>query len=465
VSCSNRLLTRIGLSRPGDDPPGKAHALGSVTFAVIFGGLVVFSAPFVLKGWQSGLWDIHTYVWAGDVLRAGDSEVLYTVPQGGQWDFVYPPAFASGWALITAVFGPAGVYYFWLLVCLGSVLLVGFLARRESGTWVVAATSPFLLYLVFHGQVGAIMVSMVIGTLWAVREDRVWLAACLTAMAVHLKLYPVVLIPALWIHGKPGIAKRALALSVAGCMIPVVWVGSDVGRLYLDYLHRLTTVTPKNLSLGAILPDFVLPLMVLASLGVAYLARSADKSARLAYAGVILSSPLVHPYTFTNLLLLYPLIERKAVRVVLATVMFGAAVFAIRNDVEYGWPGLTMIGWAIWVAAAAYSLPRVRRPTAFGAAAVPGLLILAALLHGAFGLPSSDTAPDPAFRAACERTALDMAPGDGIVWQDPPHFEGVHLAGVLLVRAGDSMVRSVTCKGTREGATWQLDVRSVPLVP
>jgi len=210
------------------------------------------------------------------------------------------------------------------------------------------------------------------------------------------------------------------------------------------------------------LPDVVLPGLALAALFTALRAGSVERSARLAYTGVILSSPLVHLYTFTNLLVVYPLIEKKAVRVALSSAFFGASVFAIGTDIEYGWPGLTMIGWAIWLAAAVQVFAGDSRRAGVAAMALPGVLVLGAALHGVLGLPAPDAVPDASFRVACERSASEVVEGDSIVWEDPPRFEGGLPSGILLVMSGDSIVRSLTCQGTREGDVWRLDVRPVP---
>jgi len=196
-------------------PSGSATSCLAVIigFAVIFRGIVLF-APLLLSS------DLYRYVWDGRVQRVGINPYRYPpeadalvalrdtaiYPQINRPELltIYPPGAQMLFALITAVVpesvrGMKAAMILFDLATLG--VLIRLLQRHGSDPerLVLYAWSPLVIFeFAGSGHVDALMLPFLLLALQARLAARPGLAGVMLGLATLIKLYPVVLFPALY---------------------------------------------------------------------------------------------------------------------------------------------------------------------------------------------------------------------------------------------------------------------------
>ncbi len=222
--------------------------------------------------------DMYRYVWDGRVQAAGMSPYRYppAAPElqdlrdDAVWRYInrktswtiYPPAaqlaFAGLWRI-----APDSVRWFQAAMALGALLAGGLLLGllrdlgRSPARVVIYLWAPLLLFETAHGaHVDALVLPLLVGAWWARVRNKDALVGVLLGVATAVKLYPAMLLPALW---RPTDRRgrwtmpAAFALTVAACYAPfVLRDGSQVlGFLPVYFNERF------NMGLAALLiPQF-----------------------------------------------------------------------------------------------------------------------------------------------------------------------------------------------------------------
>lgn len=155
--------------------------------------------------------DSYSYHFAAEALRVGgnpyDTELLQDLAPdelGFIFPYVYPPVLAQLWRPLLAL-GPAGAHG--VMMALGVLLslihgvLVWRLVRptHHAGAWLLAfigfhAVMGPLISTIRLGQVNLLLAVLVVGALHLERRDRPTGAAALLALAIAIKLTPVVVL-------------------------------------------------------------------------------------------------------------------------------------------------------------------------------------------------------------------------------------------------------------------------------
>jgi hypothetical protein len=195
-------------------PPASGSCLAIVIgFAVAFRVLLLFS-PLVLSS------DLYRYVWDGRVQRAGINPYRYApkadallmlrdtaiYPQIHRPELItiYPPGAQMLFTLITTVV-PDSVRGMKATMVLGDLATLGLLVcllRSHSSNperVLLYAWSPLVVFeFAGSGHVDALMLPFLLLALQARRVARPGLAGMLLGLATLVKLYPAVLLPALY---------------------------------------------------------------------------------------------------------------------------------------------------------------------------------------------------------------------------------------------------------------------------
>lgn len=180
--------------------------------------------------------DLYRYLWDGRVAVAGVSpyrypanapevarfrdEAVYPRVNHADWRTIYPPgAQLLFWAM--ARVAPASVLAFKLLIVscdlLALGLLVGWLrALGRPPAWaLVYAWHPLVVVeLAGSGHLDAVALAASVAALWAATRGREGWAAVLVGAGALVKLYPLLLLPAVW-RRRPGRALAACAAVLA----------------------------------------------------------------------------------------------------------------------------------------------------------------------------------------------------------------------------------------------------------
>jgi hypothetical protein len=276
--------------------------VGVFVLAAAMMALLVFTRPTLSD-------DMYRYVWDGRVQAAGISPYRYppaapelqALRDDAVWRTVnrktsftiYPPAaqvaFAGLWRIV-----PDSVRWFQTAMALGALLAGGLLLGllrdlgRSPARVVIYLWAPLLLFETAHSaHVDALVLPLLVGAWWARVRNKDALVGVLLGVATAVKLYPALLLPALW---RPTDRRgrwtlpAAFALTVVACYAPFVLRD---GRQVLGFLPVYFNER-FNLGLAALLipqlkawgidPDLgilALTLAVLAALGLWMILRPA----------------------------------------------------------------------------------------------------------------------------------------------------------------------------------------------
>ncbi len=234
-------------------PWGSARRPASWLIAVLAQVVLVFTRPTLSD-------DMYRYVWDGRVQAHGVSPYLYPPSAPALaglrdqmiWPLinrkdavtVYPPAAEAVFALLWRLF-PDRVRAFQVAMALGGVtagiLLLGLLRAlgQNPERALIYLWSPLLAFETAHSaHVDALVLPLLVGAWWARVRERDGLTGALLGLATALKLYPVLVFPALWRPGHRQGRWRMPAgflLALAACYAPYV-AGS--GAKVLGYLPQ-----------------------------------------------------------------------------------------------------------------------------------------------------------------------------------------------------------------------------------
>jgi hypothetical protein len=164
--------------------------------------------------------DMYRYVWDGRVQGQGISPYRYP-PDAAELEglrdpdiwpqinrksavTIYPPAAQMAFALLWHL-APDSFRWFQLAVALGAllagVLLVGLLRDlgRPTARAVIYLWAPLLIFETAHSaHVDGLVLPLLVGAWWARVRQRDALTGLLLGVATGIKLYPAILLPALW---------------------------------------------------------------------------------------------------------------------------------------------------------------------------------------------------------------------------------------------------------------------------
>jgi hypothetical protein len=266
----------------------------SFSLVVVIQGLLLFTRPTLSD-------DMYRYIWDGRVQGQGISPyryppaapVLQALRDEEVWPqinrrsvvTVYPPgaqvAFALLWRLV-----PDNVRWFQGIMATGGLLTGGLLLGllralgRSPARILVYLWSPLLAFETAHAaHVDGLVLPLLVSAWWARVRERDGLVGLLLGLAMALKLYPILLLPALWRPWHRQGRWRlplAFALGLGACYLPYVWTS---GPQVLGYLPRyfgerfnlglagLLIPTLEYLGLDPDLGVLALTLVVLAFLG------------------------------------------------------------------------------------------------------------------------------------------------------------------------------------------------------
>jgi len=204
--------------------------------------------------------DMYRYVWDGRVQAHGISPYRYSpdAPEVERlrdrevWRFinrkhavtVYPPGAELAYALLWRI-RPDSVRWTQVAVALGGLLagglLVGLLRalKRSTARILIYLWSPLLAFETAHAaHVDGLILPLLVGAWWARVRERDVLVGFLLGLATAIKIYPAILLPALW---RPRHARGrwqmplAFLLTAAACYLPYVVIS---GEGVLGYLPR-----------------------------------------------------------------------------------------------------------------------------------------------------------------------------------------------------------------------------------
>ncbi len=211
--------------------------------------------------------DFTTFLEAARALTGGLDP--YAVSGGA---YLYPPTFAALLAPLLAVpVTAASLLWFslktaWIMHCLAQIfamlvpdeLTVG--KRWALATGVLLVTATFWVADLQYGNTNVVILALCVGAVAADLRDRAWLAGLLLALAVTIKLTPVVLLG--WFLARQR--WRAMIFTAAALVVwnvlPFLWLGdtaTTAWRSYVDsgieakLVDRLDQ--PDNQSLWALL--------------------------------------------------------------------------------------------------------------------------------------------------------------------------------------------------------------------
>jgi alpha-1,6-mannosyltransferase len=218
------LIAVALILRPAERP-------GRSTLALIFGFALLFRL--VLLPTRPTLSDdMFRYVWDGRVQAAGFSPYRYA-PNAREllnlrnetrdvWRSInrpnavtiYPPGAELAYAGIWRVVGSSVVGFkiaFVLAELIGALLLMMLLRAFDQPIErvLIYLWSPLLIYEVAHaGHVDALLLPLLIGAFWARATNRPGWLGFLLGAATLIKLFPILLLPALLPLPRPGSIKR-----------------------------------------------------------------------------------------------------------------------------------------------------------------------------------------------------------------------------------------------------------------
>jgi hypothetical protein len=304
--------------RPPAGPWALAGILGA---AVAFRLFLLPSAPTLST-------DAYRYLWDGRLAVAGTSPyrhpasapelaafrdaAVYPRLNHPDWRTIYPPGAQLVFAGMARV-APSSIAGWKALVVLADLLtiglLVGWLRRlgRPPAWALVYAWHPLaVVELAGSGHLDAVALAATVGALWAASRGAGTLAGALVGAGALVKLYPVVLLPAVWGRRPVRTAGAAVAVVAAGYAWYAAEGAAVLGSLaryvaeeeYNGGLRALLDIALAPVGPGGRLAARILPLAGLAALAVAVGRSGAPPERRAAWlvGGYLLATPSLFPW-------------------------------------------------------------------------------------------------------------------------------------------------------------------------
>jgi alpha-1,6-mannosyltransferase len=227
--------------------------VGVFGLAVLFQSFLIFTPPTLSD-------DMYRYIWDGRVQNQGISPYFYA-PKAPElaylrdeavWQHVnrktaitvYPPAAEMAYAFLWRIW-PDSVRWFQIAMGLGGLLagglLVGLLQAlgRAPARVLIYLWSPLLAFETAHAaHIDGLILPLLVGAWWARVKERDTLVGVLLGLATAMKLYPALLLPALWRpHHSAGRWRMPLAYvaTLVICYVPYLITS---GRRVLGYLPK-----------------------------------------------------------------------------------------------------------------------------------------------------------------------------------------------------------------------------------
>ena len=249
---------------------GRAAVMCLLAIALVYGGFYIGRA---LLGSGQGL-DFAQYYMAGCFVLSGepltmyDTGVLYQIKahnfgiralqsDKGLLDvmtYAYPPAVAYLMTPLSLLPYNAARYLFSLVTLVAVIAAIPLLfANREHSRRLVLTITGWAALLIFSplhrtlhlGQINGILFLCLVLGLYFARKDRAWLAGIFVALAIHIKLFPLILLPFFLIKRQFKLVGTTL-LWIA--VIAGLTAGAGGPALYLHYFR---VILPSQYEAGA----------------------------------------------------------------------------------------------------------------------------------------------------------------------------------------------------------------------
>ncbi len=302
---------------------GTAGLVGMVLAALLFRALLLPTVPTLST-------DVYRYLWDGRLAVAGVSPyrypahapelaalrdaVVYPRLSHADWRTIYPPGAQLLFAGMARLAPGSAAAFKWLIVAFDlltlGLLLAWLRALGRPPAWaLVYAWHPLVVVeLAGSGHLDAVALAATVAALWAAAAGREGAAGALLAAGGLVKLYPLLLLPAVW-RQRPG---RVLA-AAAGVLAAGYGLYAGEGAAVLGSLARYVAEEEFNPGLrgaldwmlgglgpAGLLAARVLPLAGLAALALALGVRGRDVPAwqRAAWlvGAYLLATPNLFPW-------------------------------------------------------------------------------------------------------------------------------------------------------------------------
>jgi len=209
------LAASAFILRPHPHTPARPNSLPIIfLFAIAFRLTLLPSRPTLSD-------DMYRYVWDGRVQANGISPYQYP-PKASEVDHlhkndrsvwryinrkeaitIYPPGAQIAYAIIWRIVGDSVTGFkaaFVIAELIGGVLLIRLLKHfgQPPERALIYLWSPLLIFEVAHaGHVDGLMLPLLIAAFWARVRERHWLLGLFIGAATMVKLFPIILLPAL----------------------------------------------------------------------------------------------------------------------------------------------------------------------------------------------------------------------------------------------------------------------------
>jgi len=262
-------LIAVALVLRPTDRPGRATRVIIFAFAILFRFVLLPTRPTLSD-------DMFRYVWDGRVQAAGLSPYRYAPDarelidvrneMRGVWRSinrptaitVYPPGAQLAYAGIWRVVGSSVTGFkimFVIAELLGALLLMKLLRvfNQPIERVLIYLWSPLLIYEVAHaGHVDALLLPLLISAFWARATNRSGWLGLLLGAAILIKLFPILLLPALLPLPRPwsikGLRPALITLiGLAGISAAAYLIYAVQGSSPLGFLPQYFT---ENFNMG-----------------------------------------------------------------------------------------------------------------------------------------------------------------------------------------------------------------------
>ena len=274
--------------------------------------------------------DAYRYVWEGRVQLAGFNPFEHPPTDDALADLrnedwakinhpdypaIYPPLaqmeFAAVAAVWPSIYAIKAVHVVWDVMTL---LVIGACLARAGRVkhWLIVYGACPLVLAAFgvEGHVDSLMLVLVMTCVWAVLDERMWLAGACCGLAISAKLIPIVLVP--WLLFRHFRATLVAGTVVVATYLPYLGAGKALFASLLrwsgneEFFGLLRTFHITEFATGAE-RAIVAATLALSLLTLAWRIRAFPRYAAAAAGAVLLLSPIVHYWYLTWVLVLLPL--------------------------------------------------------------------------------------------------------------------------------------------------------------
>ncbi|HSF03111.1 MAG TPA: glycosyltransferase family 87 protein [Solirubrobacterales bacterium] len=271
-------------------PVVSRRALGGILgAALLFRLLLLPSAPTLST-------DLYRYLWNGRLAVAGVSPyrhpasapevagfrdaVVYPRLNHVDWRTIYPPGGQLMFAAL-ARFWPSSVLGMKLVMLAADLLTIGLTlgwlgALGRPAAWVLMyAWHPLVVVeLAGSGHLDALVLATTVGALWAAARGRLVAAGALVGLGALVKVYPLLLLPAIWGEQKARVLAAGLGVVATGYALywrEGVAVFGSLGRYVAEEefngtVRAMLELVLAPLGLGGLVAARLIPLLGLAGL-------------------------------------------------------------------------------------------------------------------------------------------------------------------------------------------------------